>query len=147
MRTFVRLHDRMCVKAPMKMKMEMGLATVRVRMNMDARTLSQREVQKPRSKHDDHQCNAEFENIGDTFGNGDTQNNHQQTSNEKGTRVPQSPERADSCRLPKGWPLADDGGNRGKVVRFCRVLQSKRETQTESQQDRILHRDGSLYRS
>ena len=93
---------------------------------------------------DDHQRNAEFENIGDTLGNGDAKNNDQQSREEKRCRVTQAPKRAHPGRPQNGPPFADDGGNSGEVVRFGGVLQPKRKTKTQRQQNRILHCDGNL---
>jgi hypothetical protein len=131
----------------MKVKMKVPLTIMRMHVNMLSWIFSQCEIQKTRSQRDDHQGNAEFEKISEAFGNGDTQNDDEKARSEERSRVTHAPECSHSGSPQNRPPFADDGGDSGKVVRFGGVFQSKRKPKAQGQQDRILHRDGNLYRS
>jgi hypothetical protein len=141
------LHERMRVHGVVKVKMKMRPAIMRVPVNVDALSLSQSDVQKPRTQRDDHQCHTEFENVCHSFRNNDAKNQYHQTRNQKRRRVTHTPESANARRTPYRTPFADNCGDGRQVVRFCGVLHSKCETQAESEQYRVLHPEENLYRS
>ena len=131
--------------ARMKMNMGMRPAIMGVYVNVHGLTSFEREIQQTCSQRNDHQGNAELENIGDTLWNRKTQYNHKQTCSEKRCRVTQAPKCANSGGLPDRTSFADNSRDSGKVVRFCRVFQSQCKTQSERRQNRILHWDENLY--
>jgi len=144
MPSFVRLDERMLVMAIMKVKMKVPVAIVRVRMHVDSPTFSQAEKQQPCSQSNDHHRDAEFQCIGQRFGDGDSKNDDEESSDEKRCRVTQAPQRAHPGSPENGPPFADDGRDSGKVVRFGGVFQSQRKSQAESQQNRVQHRVKSI---